>query len=170
MLIQVSPCLKVQNLMVCKNIWPYLVLHPVLNIMGFCPYFVPSPGMPWQESVLLDRCEERNRGGGHHLRFCEHSHQDTRCRGCRWCRWCQAGRFRRTWNCEIGYIDITSQPELSRPYISLQWCNDARIGLDSWRMSLKNVQISEASMSKGVENCQEVIICIYGFLYVCNVM
>ena len=25
-------------------------------------------------------------------------------------------------------------------------------------------------MSKGVENCQEVIICIYGFLYVCNVM
>ena len=157
------------KLMVCKNIWPYLVLHPVLNIMGFwfCPYFAPSPGMPWQESVLLDRCEERNRGGGHHLRFCEHSHQDTRCRGCRWCRWCQAGRFRRTWNCEIGYIDITSQLELSRPYISLQWCNDARIGLDSWRMSLKNVQISEASMSKGVENCQEAIICIYGFLYVC---
>ena len=40
-----------------------------------------------------------------------------------------SGRFRRTWNCEIGYIDITSQPELSRPYISLQWCNDARMVL-----------------------------------------
>ena len=140
-LIQVSLCLKVQNWWFGRTFDPTysrVVLHPVLNIMGFCPYFVPSPGMPWQESVLLDRCEERNRGGEHHLRFCEHSHQDTRCRGCRWCRWCQAGRFRRTWNCEIGYIDITSQPELSRPYISLQWCNDARMVLTveewAWRM------------------------------------
>jgi len=157
------------KLMVCKNIWPYLVLHPVLNIMGFCPYFVPSPGMPWQESVLLDRCEERNRGGGHHLRFCEHSHQDTRCRGCRWCRWCQAGRFRRTWNCEIGYIDITSQPELSRPYISLQWCNDARMVLTveewAWRM-FRSLRPQCRKGWKTVRS-QEVIICIYGFLYVC---
>ena len=155
--------------MVCKNIWPYLVLHPVLNIMGFCPYFVPSPGMPWQESVLLDRCEERNRGGGHHLRFCEHSHQDTRCRGCRWCRWCQAGRFRRTWNCEIGYIDITSQPELSRPYISLQWCNDARMVLTveewAWRM-FRSLRPQCRKGWKTVRS-QEAIICIYGFLYVC---
>ena len=140
-LIQVSLCLKVQNWWFGRTFDPTysrVVLHPVLNIMGFCPYFVPSPGMPWQESVLLDRCEERNRGGGHHLRFCEHSHQDTRCRGCRWCRWCQAGWFCRTWNCEIGSIDITSQLELSRPYISLQWCNDARMVLTveewTWRM------------------------------------
>ena len=54
-----------------------------------------SPGMPWQESVLLDRCEERDRGRGHHLRFCEHSHQDPRCKGCRWCRWSRAGWCRR---------------------------------------------------------------------------
>ena len=87
------------KLMVWKRIWPDLVLHSVLNIIRFCPYFVRSPGMPWQESVLLDRCEERNRGCGHHLRFCEHSHQDPRCRGYPWCRWCQAGRCRRTWNC-----------------------------------------------------------------------
>ena len=122
--------------------------------------------MPWQESVLLDRCEERNRGGGHHLCFCEHSHQDTRCRGC---RWCQAGRFRRTWNCEIGYIDITSQPELSRPYISLQWCNDARMVLivEEWAWRMFRSLRPQCRKGWKTVRSQEAIICIYGFLYVC---
>ena len=155
------------KLMVCKNIWPYLVLHPVLNIMGFCPYFVPSPGMPWQESVLLDRCEERNRGGGHHLRFCEHSHQDTRCRGCRWCRWCQAGRFHRTWNCEIRVIDITSQLELSRPYISLQWCNDARMVLTVEEWTWRMFRSLRPQCRKGWKTVRRPYYVFFCFLYVC---
>ena len=122
------------KLMVWKRIWPDLVLHSVLNIIRFCPDFVRSPGMPWQESVLLDRCEERNRGCGHHLRFCEHSHQDPRCKGCRWC-W--AGQCRRTWNCENRvyrhYESTGTFKTLLYILTMMQWWENC---LDSWRMSL----------------------------------